>query len=171
MQRSFLSVSLRTTAMLAIVAAASLSATAACDKKAEAKPEAAATVVAPASSAADSKVDAKAPSFTLNITPLKVAVGEKGTSTLTITPAKGFKVNKDYPTKITLEKGTKVDLAQLVYKKADTKIADGALTVALGATGKAAGQEAIKVKAKFSVCNDTTCLLETASVTIQVAVK
>lgn len=114
---------------------------------------------------------AKAPTHRLSVTPLTLAVGKTGAVTLKITPAKGFKVNKDYPTKVTLSAPTKVSLDKMVFKKADAKIAGGTLTMVMGAKGKVAGEETITAQAKFSICNETTCLLEKATVRIRVVVK
>lgn len=115
----------------------------------------------------------KAATYKLVVGKLETAVGKHGTFNFKIVPAKGYKVNKDYPTKLTFAKAaTKVDLDKLVYKKGDTKIGStGALTLAVRGKGKAAGTETLTANARFSICNETTCLLEKAVISVSVAVQ
>ena len=120
------------------------------------------------------RADAKKEStYKLVVGKLETAVGKHGTFNFKIVPAKGCKVNKDYPSKLTFTKAaTKVDLDKLVYKKGDTRIGStGALTLAVGGKGKTTGTETLTANARFSICNETTCLLEKAVVSVSVAVR
>ncbi|MFT7624347.1 MAG: hypothetical protein ACI9WU_003534 [Myxococcota bacterium] len=103
----------------------------------------------------------------------KLKVGEQGTVTLTITPGKGFKWNKDYPAKLTLENGEKVELSKLQYKKVKGEITgdDKAGKIAISGKGKSAGQATIKGQIKFSVCSPETCKLLKEDISIAVAVE
>ncbi len=115
---------------------------------------------------------AKAKAYKVTVGGLNTTVGKHGTFSLKIVPTSGYKVNAEYPTKVTFTNvPTKVELDKKVYKKTDAKIAKGTLTLAMGAKGKASGEETITAQAKFSICNATTCLLEKATVSIKVAVK
>jgi len=158
------------TAAAAFFGSLSLTSALACDKEAA---TAATPASVEASGQANEKSDKRTPTYKFVVGSLETAVGKHGVFNLKIVPAKGYKVNKEYPTKFIFKSTpTTIDLDKKVYKKGDTKVGDkGTLTVAMGGKGKAAGTETIKAEAKFSICNATTCLLEKATVSVSVAVK
>ena len=104
-----------------------------------------------------------------------VGVGKSADLTLRIVPKQGYKWNKDYPAKVKLTSGEKVEFAKLELKKATGEIKDdeekaGVVTVA--ARGKAAGEETVDALMSFSVCNKDTCqLIRDRKVQLKVTVR
>ena len=79
----------------------------------------------------------------------------------------------EYPAKVTFEGAPKhVTLAKTQLKQfgGDFKTSDKKADVAIKMTGTATGKETLKAKAKFSVCNDTTCVIREASIDVAVNV-
>ncbi len=76
-----------------------------------------------------------------------------------MTPGPGFKMNKDYPSRVRLEEGTHAKPAKAEYKKGDAEITDAALRFTVDFTPNAAGKCELKGAADFSVCNDKSCKL------------
>ena len=111
--------------------------------------------------------------FTTKVASAKLKRGAEGQATLTIVAGKGFKWNKEYPAKVTFEGAPKhVTLAKTQLKQfgGDFKTSDKQAAVAIKMTGTAAGKETLKAKAKFSVCNDTTCVIREANIDVAVNV-
>ena len=111
--------------------------------------------------------------YSTEVKAAELVSGAKGNATLSIIAAKGFKWNKEYPAKVTFEGEPKhVALAKVQYKQmgGDFKTSDKRADVAVVMTGKSAGKETLKAKAKFSVCNDTTCVIREASFNVSVQV-
>jgi hypothetical protein len=116
---------------------------------------------------------AKKPTFKLASKSAKLAKGSSGTATVTVTPLNGYKWNKDYPAKLTFASDPKtVSLAKKVFKQVagDFKAGEKATAVPVDMKAAAAGQETLKAQMKFSVCNETACVIEKADVQIAVSV-
>ncbi len=148
----------------------------ACEKQAKGETAAAAAKVepatAPAAAAPADKKD-KGPTYAVATPKSEAQAGQAGKGTVTVTPAKGYKWNKDYPAKLTLDAPKKVKLAKTEYKQlaGDFKMGEKDAGVEVAYTAAAeAGEDAITGKLKFSVCNDKTCLIEEAAVRIAVNV-
>jgi len=88
-----------------------------------------------------------------------LTAGKSGSVTLTITPAKGYKWNKEYPAKVELSDGTNVTFPKKKYLKVKNEIkgTDKAGTVVIKAAAKAAGKETLTATVSMSVCNKDTC--------------
>jgi hypothetical protein len=100
--------------------------------------------------------------------------GAAGTAKLTIKPAKGFKFNKEYPSKFTVAAAAfaKPAKEKLTAKEGDVKVAgtDGVVTIPL--QGVAAGAGALSVTGNFSICNAEQCfMLRNEALQLQVSVK
>ncbi|MBD90514.1 MAG: hypothetical protein CL940_09260 [Deltaproteobacteria bacterium] len=133
--------------------------------------DAGAESVTPSDSLAENKDTSK--EFTTKVASAKIKRGAEGLATLTIVAGKGFKWNKEYPAKVTFEGAPKhVTLAKTQLKQfgGDFKTSDKQAAVAIKMTGTAAGKETLKAKAKFSVCNDTTCVIREANIDVAVNV-
>jgi hypothetical protein len=104
--------------------------------------------------------------------PADVAAGAAATARLIITPGKGYKMNKDFPTKLTLEppSGVSVDKASMVLADAES-FDEHKLVFAVKATPSASGVYTIPGKIKFAVCTDATCDPKRQEVSIRVAAK
>ena len=126
-----------------------------------------------AKASADTVNADKAKEFTTQVSSAKLKSGGQGEATLTIVAGKGFKWNKEYPAKVTFEGTPKhVTLAKTQLKQfgGDFKTSDKKADIAVKMTGKNAGKETLTAKAKFSVCNDTTCVIREASLNVSVDV-
>lgn len=90
--------------------------------------------------------------------PAAVAPGAATTLRIRVTPGKGYKMNAEFPTKLTLEPtaGVELDKASLVLADAE-KFDDHQLVFAVKATPAAAGSYNVTGKIKFAVCTDATC--------------
>ncbi|MSP91441.1 MAG: hypothetical protein EXR79_06510 [Myxococcales bacterium] len=100
--------------------------------------------------------------------------GANGTATLTIKPTKGFKFNKEYPSKFTVAATpfARATKEKLTLKDGDVKISgtDGVVTIPLA--GVAAGAGTIVVTGNFSICNAEQCfMLRNEALALQVTVK
>ncbi len=84
--------------------------------------------------------------------------GGEAVARLVILPGAGYKMNKEFPTKLTLEPPAGVTLAKLVFEPADAeRFSEKELAFAVRMTAPAAGEYTIPGTLKFAVCTDTTC--------------
>ncbi len=77
---------------------------------------------------------------------------------LAVEPKSGFKMNKEFPTKLVLDCGDSVSLPKEEWRMADASEWDekhGAFSVAL--QSKKAGQHSCKGQFNFAVCTESTC--------------
>ncbi|MGM0577542.1 MAG: hypothetical protein ACQEXJ_17590 [Myxococcota bacterium] len=120
------------------------------------------------------ETDREGPPFELKIEVPDLDSGAKGAAVVTIVAGEGFKWNDEYPAKLTFEVAPEhVALGKKKFQQTggdfDTSEEQASVSVPLEA--KSAGEETVTGKAKFSVCNDTTCLIETADVELAVNVR
>ncbi|MBK9037159.1 MAG: hypothetical protein IPL61_38930 [Myxococcales bacterium] len=77
---------------------------------------------------------------------------------MVVRPGKGFHMNKDYPTKLSLELPAGVSSAKAVLEPADAEAFDDTqLAFSIKLTPAAAGDYSIPGTLKFAVCTDSTC--------------
>lgn len=90
--------------------------------------------------------------------PGEVAAGAATTLRIRVTPGTGYKMNAEFPTKLTLDPtaGVKLDKTSLVLADAE-KFDEQQLVFAVKATPEAAGSYTVNGKIKFAVCTDATC--------------
>lgn len=88
-----------------------------------------------------------------------VARGAKQKIEIEITPSSGYKWNKDYPAKLQLKNGKKLEFAKTSFSKAEGDISgdEKGGKVVLMATAKEAGTETVEATVSFSLCNAETC--------------
>ncbi len=110
-------------------------------------------------------------------TPLEVKVGATGDVTIHFTPDKDHHWNEEYPAKVTFDApadpaSAKATVTKQQYSKAsgDFAVKDGAAALTVRVRGKQAGDQTLVAKAKFSVCNETTCLIEKRDIALSVHV-
>lgn len=119
--------------------------------------------------ACEAKADAS--KYTITVEPVEVKAGAEGKATVRFKPGPKFKWNQEYPARLTIKGDTgNVEVEQLAFKKNDFKSSDESASLEVPVKGRMAGSEVIEAEAKISVCNDTTCLIETAPVRIPVDV-
>lgn len=113
--------------------------------------------------------------------PADAKAGAETTASIVVTPGPEYKVNVEFPTKLTLESPTGVTLAKAELKaggaskeKGDADVFDESkLTFTVKLTPAAAGAHTIKGSFKFAVCDKagSTCLAKKEPIAIQVAAK
>ncbi len=107
---------------------------------------------------------------TLTIGKGEAAVGAEATIPITVKPAAGYHVSKNYPTKLTLDAPPGVKLAKSELAKADAAtFNEKSLQFAVKATPEKAGTYEIKGWFKFGVCDPSSCHPKKQPIAIQVA--
>ncbi len=92
----------------------------------------------------------------------------QGGATLSIHPKAGYKVNQDYPTRVTVTATEGVTLASQKLSKKDAKtFTEKVATFFVGYQATASGE--VTAKVKFSVCNPKRCDLCSEELRWQVA--
>lgn len=110
--------------------------------------------------------------------PGEVKAGTEFTAKVTITPAGPYKINKEFPTKLTLESPTGITLAKAQLKaggadqsKGDADaFEDNQLLFKVRMTAQP-GSHTISGTFKFAVCDKDTCLAKKEQISIVVAAK
>ncbi len=104
-------------------------------------------------------------------TPAGVA-GTDSVVTVTLTPKKGWHVNQDFPTKLTITPPAGVTLAKDKLKKADAaEFNDNTAKFAVKYKAAAAGDKSFSATFKFAVCSAATCDPKTEKLAWNVSVK
>jgi hypothetical protein len=86
------------------------------------------------------------------------APGAETVARVVVRPGKGFHMNKDYPTKLSLELPAGVTAAKPVLEPADAEaFDDNQLAFAVKLTAASAGDYSIPGMLKFAVCTESTC--------------
>lgn len=84
--------------------------------------------------------------------------GGETVARLVVNPGSGYHMNKEFPTKLTLEPPAGVTLSKTVFEPADAeRFDDNELAFAVKMTATGAGEYTIPGTFKFAVCTDTTC--------------
>ena len=116
---------------------------------------------------------------TLTIGKGEAAAGSEATIAITVKPAAGFHVSKNYPTKLTLQPpdGVKVAKAELNAGGRDEakgdadELSEQLLAFSVKATAAKPGSYEIKGTFKFGVCDKDSCHAKKQPIAIQVAAK
>lgn len=90
--------------------------------------------------------------------PEKAPVGQEATTEVVVTPGTGFKINLEYPAKLSISKvpqGAKV--ASTKMTKSQMTVEKTRLVVPIRFTPEAAGELAFEGELRFSVCTEETC--------------
>ncbi len=128
----------------------------------------------PAKAAPEQKTEpAKAAqNFNIKIIPGEAKAGEAATSVVEITPALGYKINLEFPSRMKLAAAEGVTHAKDQLAKDDAEITEAALRFKVGFTAAKPGQVDLSGACDFSVCDESTCkLIRDEKVAWQVAVK
>ena len=109
--------------------------------------------------------------YTLHITPVSAKKGQPATVTVLFTPAKGYHVNKDFPTKLKLSPPAGVVAAKTELLGKDAKLTEQEGRFEVQLTSSEAGKKSVPGELRFAVCTETTCDPQKATVTIDLTVK
>jgi hypothetical protein len=113
------------------------------------------------------------------VAPTDAKAGSEAVAKITVTPAKGYKVNTEYPIKLKLDTPTGVTLAKSDFAagghdkaKGDADALDEkGLELSVKMTPAASGNYTISGKFKFAVCDHDQCLAKQEKIAITVAAK
>jgi len=133
----------------------------------------------PATKGAGERFKLKANEGKLAIEVPEAKAGAESVAKITVTPGDGFKVNAEYPTKLTLTAPDGVVLAKKEFiaggsdkAKGDAdQLDDKALIISVKLTPSAAGNYTINGEFKFAVCDADQCLAKKETIALQVAAK
>jgi hypothetical protein len=90
--------------------------------------------------------------------PASVAPGAETVAKVTVTPGEGYKVNEEYPSRLSLEPPTGLTVVKPVLEKEDAAALDKhQLAFAIKLTATAAGSYKVNGSLKFAVCTAATC--------------
>lgn len=104
--------------------------------------------------------------------PSTLASGAEGTVRVHVEPKAGWKMNKEFPTKLRVTAPAGVTVAKAEQSVADAeRFEDGGATFAVGFKADSAGKKAFQAKFKFAVCTDATCTPKTQELAWVVDVK
>lgn len=117
--------------------------------------------------------EAPAKRFSLVKSHAATSVGKHTTTKVKVDVSKGWKWNDKYPAKLTFKNvPATLDLKKTKFSqlKGDFKSDKAWASVNVDLGGKTAGNTLLSGELKFSVCNETTCVIEKAAVTVEVSV-
>lgn len=111
--------------------------------------------------------------------PADAKAGSETVAKIIVTPGKGYHVNLEYPTKLTLTPADGVTLARTSFvaggrdkSKGDAdRFDEDQLAIAVKLTPAAAGSYTINGSFKFAVCDPAACLAKKENIAITVAAK
>ncbi|HTR51897.1 MAG TPA: hypothetical protein VMJ10_14375 [Kofleriaceae bacterium] len=107
---------------------------------------------------------------TLTIEKAEAKAGSVATANVTVQPASGYHVNKEYPTKMTLEAPPGVRLSKPVLDGADAAtFTEQSLIFEVKATADKPGVYEVKGTFLFAVCSKDSCHEKKQPISIQVA--
>lgn len=156
-----------------LVSVAAIALAVACQKgpaEAQATPKAAPGDAPEAATA--QKDNAEAALYAVRIVPGDATAGAEATSVIEVTPAAGYKINLEFPTRLKLSTVDGIAHAKAELGKTDAEITEKVLRFNVAFTAAKAGKFSLEGVADFSVCNDRTCrLLRGEKLAWEVAVK
>jgi hypothetical protein len=112
---------------------------------------------------------AAASNYKVNVSAAPAKVSAKGSATISVEPTDGFKMNLEYPTKVTLKApdGVTLEKSKLSAKDASKLDKTGAVfNVAF--TASEPGKKTVTGELRFAVCTDNECLPKTEAVSFVV---
>ena len=104
---------------------------------------------------------------------LTIELGKTASTALAVKVAKGWKWNVQYPAKLTFKKVPtfmKLNKSKYQQRKGDFKSTKQKASVPVKVTGTALGRATVLGEFRFSVCNETTCVMEKAKIKLTVEV-
>jgi hypothetical protein len=98
-------------------------------------------------------------SYTLTLdAPDRLASGAEGTVRVSVVPKKGWKMNKEFPTKLEVQAPAGVEVTKAAQRVEDAeRFEDAGATWAIKFKSAQPGAKSFQAKFKFAVCTDATC--------------
>jgi len=116
------------------------------------------TVVAQAPAAAAKKAEPEK-TYKVRIVPGEAVAGAEASSIIEVTPLLGYKMNKEFPSKLKMSETDGVTVPKSEYTKADAEITEQILRFKVAFTVAKTGKVNLNGSADFSVCNEKACKL------------
>lgn len=117
---------------------------------------------APADKAPADKAAQAAPAeknYQVRVVRGEAAVGQPHTSVVEVTPAPGYKMNLEFPSKLRLSEQAKIAAPKQEFSGEDLSLTEEALKFTIPYTAKEAGEIDLSAHCDFSVCNENACKL------------
>jgi hypothetical protein len=142
---------------LVLPLAISLAGALACNRSSEARAEAAPPAAAPAKAAPSARAEGQG--FVVEVTPpATAAVGTVAKARVVLRPTGGYKVNQEFPTRLTVTAPAGVEVAKASQAAGDAaKLAEDECVFEVAFTPKEAGDKTFEAAFKFAVCTSETC--------------
>jgi hypothetical protein len=120
---------------------------------------AARAVAEPAEAVPQGKTVGGDESYTVTLdAPERLASGAEGTVRVSVVPKKGWKMNKEFPTKLEVQAPAGVEVVKAEQRVADAeRFEDAGATWAIKFKATGTGAKSFQAKFKFAVCTDATC--------------
>ena len=98
-------------------------------------------------------------SYTLTLdAPDRLASGAEGTVRVSVVPKKGWKMNKEFPTKLEVQAPAGVEVTKAEQRVEDAeRFEDAGASWAIKFKSTQPGAKSFQAKFKFAVCTDATC--------------
>lgn len=112
--------------------------------------------------------------YTIDVGSPEVTVGQAASFKVTVKAKDGFKFNEAFPTKLKLDDPPAgLELPKRKLKRGDGKLGGGGKTFTFDVPVKAtqAGSFDVKGQLKFSVCNDSKCVVQKKTLTSSISAK
>lgn len=100
------------------------------------------------------------PRYQVTVDAPSAAVGATAQLIVRVTPAKGAKINVEYPSKLSLTPGEGVHIAKAKLTAADGTITAAGITFKIPVTVARAGAYQLTGVLKFATCTEDTCDIE-----------
>ena len=112
------------------------------------------------------------PEYEVKFTGQACATGAEAQLALTVVAKGDHHVNKDYPSKVTVTAPAGVEVTKAKLDKGDAKFeGEDKMVFAVPVKGAKPGTYTVSSTIKFSVCNESVCLLKEETVTADVTVE
>jgi|SRR5579871_6342600 len=111
------------------------------------------------------------PNYSVAVAAPAAKVGAAAKASITLKPATGFHVNKEYPTSLKVVAPDGVELPKAAFNKADGKVSETEASFEVPFTAKAAGPKTFTGTLRFAVCTASTCDPKSVPVKFTVEVK
>ena len=95
--------------------------------------------------------------YTVKVVAPDVRVGEPGKVRVEIKPASAFKINTEYPWKISVPSSDQIKVSNTEIGKSNVELSKKSAAFTIDCTVDSAGDHKLGVVANFSVCNDDVC--------------
>lgn len=109
--------------------------------------------------------------YTVDVSAASTKVSTKSVAKVHVSPAKGYKMNLEYPTKVKLNAADGVTLEKTTLAKGDGKIDVKGVDFEIAYTPDRAGKTTITGEIKFAVCTENDCIPQVEKISINVDAK